>query len=128
MPRKLPPARWQKSLDEIGGAIANINERIRQGDLELFLEDRKERSDGPAIAQIAVGLRKRGEDTKKRLAFNVNAFGLVQFLSLIPHNGPKIADFNIADAEISQYEVVLVEFLDHCIPTKERQADSVSAP
>lgn len=109
---------WKQSVGEIREAISNLNERIRDADLELIFEEHKDQNNGPGIAQVTVGLRERGLDEGKKLVFNVSAFGLVQLVSLIRHTGPKIADFNIADAQVGHYETVMVEFLDQCFSEK----------
>lgn len=110
--------RWDQSLHEIDAAISAINTQISSASLTLSAKLEPQKSDHPGLAQMFITLTEPDQPRERRLVLNVSALGLVQPVALIPHTGPKIADFRISEADQAKYESVLVEFLDGCFTAR----------
>lgn len=113
--REAARKRWNKAKGEIDKAIAVINAHISTANLNLSADEKPRSSDHPGLAQLTIALTEQGQPNERRLVLNVSALGLVQPVTLIPHSGPKIADFNISGANQATYESVIAEFLDICL-------------
>jgi hypothetical protein len=120
-------ARWTESLSEIKSAVDVVNAAIRGQELTFELDPEK-RDESPAISQLSIKLIDRINDTErsittygqKRLVLNVNAFGRVTPVLLIPHSGKNPPAFDIENADREFYENILVEFLDQAIQPRKR--------
>jgi hypothetical protein len=106
--------RWDQSTREIDAAISAINTQTSNAKLSFSAALEPRKTDHPGLAQMSITLTAPDQPREKRLVLNVSALGLVQPVALIPHIGPKIADFRIQEADQAKYESVLVEVLDGC--------------
>jgi hypothetical protein len=68
----------------------------------------------PAIARQDIKLFEGQDDTGKRIVLNVNAFGKLQAVFLIPHTG-KGQNSNIHDISSEFYEQLFIDFLEQAI-------------
>lgn len=107
--------RWRSSVKEIDAAVKAINSQIENAKMALSWEEKPRDKDHPSISQLFVKLSEPGNERERKLVLNVNAFGLVQPVALIPHTGKKVADFQIEDVDQAHYEAIIVEFLDQCV-------------
>jgi hypothetical protein len=106
--------RWDQSKAEIAAAIAAVNGEIVAAGLQFSGAEKPRDTESPRLSQFVISLAQEGQIKDRQLVFNVSGLGLVQSVTLIPHTGPKIADFKITDADQAKYEAVLAEFLDIC--------------
>ena len=104
---------WKTSLTQINSAIEEVNKQILKGGMSLrFSVD--ERDTHPAIARPSIELFEADKNTGKMIVLNVNAFGKLHVVMLIPHTG-KGKDCRIRDVSRDYYIEMLVDFLDQTI-------------
>jgi hypothetical protein len=68
----------------------------------------------PAISQIFVQLLPK-QEAERQIVFNVNAYGAVVPIVLIPHTGRPSSSFNIDEASQESLTAILVDFLDQVL-------------
>ncbi|KAA0680295.1 hypothetical protein [Roseomonas genomospecies 6] len=100
--------------------VQSINSRIK--DDGIILDVRKsERDIKPAIAQVSCYLSLDGADTNKHLVFNVNAYGKIGLVQLIPHTGPS-KDAHIDEMDEERMTDLVIGFLELAMSKQEKKA------
>lgn len=111
--------RWKSSIGQIREAIADLAAEMSASGLAFEFDEGK-RPDTPAIAQASIVLREGSDQKEKKIVLNVNAFGLVHPVFLIPHSGKHPNDFNISEATKETYTNLMLTFLDQVFSPKSR--------
>lgn len=107
--------RWAVARQEIDGAVSAVNERVAAAKMSFAVTETPNEREQPGLSQLFITLSEEGVEKARQIVFNVTSLGLVQPVTLIPHTGPKIKDFEIGQVDQSYYETVLVDFLDMCV-------------
>lgn len=104
--------RWERSFLDVKSALTIVNAEITASGLALEMEH--ESGDiKPALARLSIILVSDGRRTDNKMSLNVNAFGMVQTMILIPYVVKGPANFDIKDANESTFQDVLIGFLEH---------------
>ena len=106
---------WLVAKQAISAAVEAINAEIDGTGMVLSWSEKPRQEDHPGLAQLFITLAEDGVALERRVVLNVSALGHVQLVTLIPHTGPKIPDFNIEMVEKDFYEGIIVDFIDLCI-------------
>ncbi|ODR97235.1 hypothetical protein AUC70_13365 [Methyloceanibacter stevinii] len=103
---------WAKAVPQILDALHKLNNELKPAELRLEIMP-QERDVSPAISQTEIRLFESGQQTDCRLVLNVNVFGHVRPVALIPHSAQNpAAGFELEDADEDVYLGLLVDFLD----------------
>ncbi len=109
--RALAKQRWAKeTFPLLQAVVQKINQGMAAAAMELKIGD-AEKSVAPAIARISFNLFSDGIDTKKSLMLNVNAFGKMVFMPLIPYSGLS-RDAHIDTVREEEVTDVILDFLE----------------
>lgn len=104
-------AKWSVVQSEIQSAIKEVNEQIASAGLSFAASDGNKAE--AAIAQYCIALLP--SEKERSVVLNVNAFGSVVPVFLIPHSGQSPTSFKLEDTDVEFWSRLLVDFLDQAL-------------
>lgn len=116
--RQAAKARWGVSKGEIEAAVKAVNEQVADTGWVLSISEKPVGADDRKLAQLFINLAEEGDSRTRKLVLNVSDIGRVRPVSLIPHSGANVADFEIQAVGKDHYEEIIVAFLGMCSMVK----------
>lgn len=105
---------WSVALGQIDEAINFVNSEMAGVEMKLSAEE-SDRTSSAALAQYCILLNGSGIEGACKAVLNVNAFGTVQPVFLIPHSGRSPTRFDLQDVGADHYKDIIIDFVEQCL-------------
>jgi hypothetical protein len=116
--KRIAREQWQVALVTLQSVVKKVNSVIVASDLSFEITDGKKAE--PTISQTIVRLLPKRGDSDRMVVLNVNAYGSVHPVFLIPHSGQAPSYFQIGDMNPQFLSALLVEFLDQTLSYEDK--------
>ena len=120
--KKAARARWEIAYADIQTAVNEINQSISSNGMSFQISEGKKAD--PAIAQLFITLSQSQPNHERQVVLNVNAFGSVHPVFLIPHAGKAPQSFELEQSNANFFGRLLVDFLDQALAFADRNPQS----
>jgi hypothetical protein len=112
--RRAAQKRWPAVLSDIRTAVGEINHHLAA--LKLAFRVKEGQKSSAAIAQLNIVLEATNAASDDRqVALNVNAYGHVEPVFLIPYTGRNPSAFEISEVNADFWSAMLVDFLEQAL-------------
>lgn len=119
--KRLALEQWVRVRADIESVVNDVNEQIRPSGLMLTISE--EEKPAPAITRTYIKLQSSSKDGSM-IVLNVNAYGHVQPVFLIPHTGKAPADLELIDTNADTWPTMIVDFIDQVLAYADSQTKS----
>lgn len=109
---------WMVAKQEISKAVDSVNAEMASTGMTLSWSEKPRGEEHAGLAQLFIALKEEGFAKERQLVLNVSALGLVQPVTLIPHTGRKIPDFQIDGVTTEHYTEIIIDFIGQCFTKK----------